>query len=149
MADGLLTVLGPGTTTAAIARVLGVEKTLLGFDAVQDGRLVGKDLDEAGILTILEREGPARIIVSPIGAQGFVIGRGTQVISPRVIRKVGIKNLIVAATPAKLANTPTLYIDTGDPDLDARFGDSIAVISGYRMAQRKSCTGFPPVTGKV
>ena len=142
MADGLLTFLGPGTTTATIARVLGVDKTLLGFDAVQGGRLVGKDLDEAGILAILKKDGPARIIVSPIGAQGFVIGRGTQVISPRVIRKVGVGNLIVAATPAKLANTPMLYIDTGDPDLDARFGDSIAVISGYRMAQRKKLFTF-------
>jgi predicted polyphosphate/ATP-dependent NAD kinase len=55
---------------------------------------------------------------------------------------VGVNNLIVAATPAKLANTPMLYIDTGDPDLDARFGDSIAVISGYRMAQRKQLFRF-------
>jgi len=137
MADGSLTVLGPGTTTAAIAHLLGIEKTLLGFDAIQDDRLTGKDLDETGILALLEKAGPARIIVSPIGAQGFIIGRGTQVISPEVIRRVGIKNLIVAATPGKLANTPVLYIDTGDPALDAQFGDSIAVISGYRMAQRK------------
>jgi predicted polyphosphate/ATP-dependent NAD kinase len=137
IADGSLTILGPGTTTAAIARHLGIGKTLLGFDAVKEGKIIGMDLDEAGILSILEKEGNARVIVSPIGAQGFVIGRGTQVISPAVIRKVGIKNLIVAATPAKLAGTPVLYIDTGDPVLDAQFGNTIAVISGYRIAQRK------------
>jgi predicted polyphosphate/ATP-dependent NAD kinase len=142
MADGMLTILGPGTTTAAIAHLLGIEKTLLGFDVVQGGKLTGRDLDERGILSILEKDGPARIIVSPIGAQGFVIGRGTQVISPGVIRRVGIKNIIIAATPAKLANTPLLYIDTGDPALNAQFGDSIAVISGYRMAQRKKLVHY-------
>jgi predicted polyphosphate/ATP-dependent NAD kinase len=137
MADGMLTILGPGTTTAAVAELLGIKKTLLGFDAVQGGTLTGRDLDEKGILSMLEEDVSARVIVSPIGAQGFVIGRGTQVISPEVIRRVGIKNFIVAATPGKLANTPVLYIDTGDPALDAQFGESIAVISGYRMAQRK------------
>jgi predicted polyphosphate/ATP-dependent NAD kinase len=142
MADGMLTILGPGTTTAAIAHLLGIQKTLLGFDAVEGGTLSGRDLDERGILSLLEKDGPARIIVSPIGAQGFVIGRGTQVISPGIIRRVGIKNLIVAATPAKLANTPVLYVDTGDPALDAQFGDSIAVISGYRMAQRKKIVHY-------
>jgi len=144
MADGMLTILGPGTTTAAIAHLLGLQKTLLGFDAVWGGKLVGTDLDEKGILGIIETKGPARVIVSPIGSQGFVIGRGTQVISPAVIRKVGIKNFIVAATPGKLESTPVLYIDTGDPDLDTQFGDSIAVISGYRMAQRKKLFRFSP-----
>ena len=78
-----------------------------------------------------------RIIVSPIGAQGFILGRGNQQISPAVIRKAGLQNLIVVATPHKLRETPSLYVDTGDPALDREFGESVQVISGYRIAQRK------------
>ena len=82
-----------------------------------------------------------RIIVSPIGAQGFVFGRGNQQLSADVIRRVGIHNIILAATPHKLRETPLLYIDTGDPALNETFGGSIQVVSGYRIAQRKN----PPV----
>ena len=57
--------------------------------------------------------------------------------SANLVRKIGIKNIIVIATPHKLAELPFLYVDSGDPDLDREFGDSIQVISGYRIAQRK------------
>ncbi|WP_054848542.1 NAD(+)/NADH kinase [Methanoculleus chikugoensis] len=75
----------------------------------------------------------------PIGAQGgFVLGRGNQQISPpAVLRRVGLSNLIVVATPAKLAATPLLYVDSGDAALDREVGDSLQVVSGYRIAQRK------------
>ena len=75
--------------------------------------------------------------MSPLGAQGSVLGRGTQQVSPAVIEKVGIDNIIVVATPYKLSQTPEVFIDTGDPDLDHRFGENILVVSGYRVAQRK------------
>ena len=97
---------------------------------------MGVDLNEAGILSLLEKHPAAKIVVSPIGAQGFVLGRGNQQFSPAVISRTGPENLIVIATPAKLSRTPSLYIDTGDPELNAAFGTSIAVISGYAMAQR-------------
>ena len=86
---------------------------------------------------LLDKSPDTRIILSPIGAQGFILGRGNQQISASLVRKIGIKNLIVIATPHKLAQTPHLYIDSGDAALDREFGDSIQVISGYRIAQRK------------
>lgn len=137
MREDTLYFLGAGTTTSAVADRLGLEHTLLGVDAVRSGVLVGRDLDESGMLALLKDHSPAKIIVSPIGAQGFILGRGNQQISPEVLRMVGIKNVIVVATPQKLERTPVLYIDSGDADLDSRFGDSILVISGYRMGQRK------------
>ncbi len=137
MRPGLLYILGPGTTTAAVAGHLGLEGTLLGFDAVQDGRLVGADLDERGILDLLGSAGEARLVLSVIGAQGFVLGRGTQVCSPAVLRRVGPEHVILLGTPGKLARTPELHIDTGDPDLDAAFGTHLQVITGYGTAQRK------------
>jgi predicted polyphosphate/ATP-dependent NAD kinase len=133
----VLTILGPGTTTAKIAEVLGIKKTLLGFDAIRGRELVAEDLNEKGILTLIKDEKKWRLVVSIIGSQGFILGRGTQQVSADIIRKTGIKNIIVVATPYKLSHTPVLYIDTGDPALNASFGDHIQVISGYRIAQRK------------
>ncbi len=137
MEDDALYILGAGTTTAEIARRLGVPKTLLGIDVVRNGRLVAQDANEGTLISLLEQTEKAKIVVSPIGAQGFVLGRGTQSISPEVIRRAGVANVIVVATPHKLAETRTLYLDTGEIALDRMFGDSILVISGYRMGQRR------------
>ena len=137
----ILYLLGPGSTTGVIARELGVEKTLLGFDAVRQGKLVGSDLNERGILELLSGEKKCRLVISIIGAQGSVIGRGTQQVSPEVLRKIGTENVIVVATPHKLSETPLLFFDTGNTELDEAFGDYVSVISGYGIAQRKRIGG--------
>jgi predicted polyphosphate/ATP-dependent NAD kinase len=129
--------LGAGTTTEAIAHRIGVQKTLLGVDAIKDGVLVAADVNEKTILDLAAQEKEIRIIISPIGAQGFILGRGNQQISARVVKIVGVKNIIIVATPHKLREIPLLYVDTGDPALDDAFGNSLQVISGYRIAQRK------------
>lgn len=138
MKPDTLYIMGAGTTTEAIAHRLGVEKTLLGVDIIQHSTLVARDVDEKTLLMLIGKEKNVRVIVSPIGAQGFVFGRGNQQISAEVLEKIGISGVIVVATPHKLRDTPLLYIDTGDPILDAAFGESIQVISGYRIAQRKA-----------
>ena len=132
-----LYIVGAGTTTEAIARRLGIKKTLLGVDAIRDRRRVAADCDEKTLLSLADKYPDTRVIVSPIGAQGFILGRGNQQISAALIRKIGIKKLIVIATPHKLAQIPYLYIDSGDTVLDREIGDSIQIISGYRIAQRK------------
>ncbi len=139
MLDGSLYILGAGTTIHKIAELLGLgaEKTLLGVDAVKNGKLVGKDLNERELLQLLKNEHQAKILVSPIGAQGFVFGRGNQQISAKVIEKVGVENVIVLATPHKLSETPFLLVDTGSEELDELLSGYMSVISGYRMAQRK------------
>ena len=137
MLPDTLYLLGAGTTTEAIAHRLGVKKTLLGVDAIKDGILVAADVNEKTILDLAGREKEVRIVISPIGAQGFILGRGNQQISARVIRRAGRTHIIVVATPHKLAELPELYIDSGEPALDIEFGSSIQVISGYRIAQRK------------
>ena len=91
-----------------------MEKTVLGFDAFLDGKLVATDLNEKDMLALLAEGKRARLVISIIGAQGSVLGRGTQQVSPHVIRKIGIENIIVVATPHKLSETPVLFLDTGD-----------------------------------
>ncbi len=137
MIPDVLYILGAGTTTESIAREIGVNKTLLGVDAIKNGKIVATDVDEKTLWALLEQEQEAKILISPIGAQGFILGRGNQQISARIVKQVGIGNIIVVATPHKLRETPQIYVDTGDPVLDAEFGDTVLVVSGYRMAQRK------------
>jgi predicted polyphosphate/ATP-dependent NAD kinase len=132
-----LFLLGPGSTVEHVAKRLGVEKTVLGVDALHGGRLVGRDLDEAGILKLLDRYPKAKLIVSPIGAQGFILGRGNLQLSPAVVRRIGVPNVIVGATPAKLNATPVLRVDTGDPALDREFAkrEYLFVVIGYRTSK--------------
>ncbi len=113
-------IVGPGTTTRIIGDLLETEKTLLGVDLFRDKKLIAKDVNEKKILTKIKEE-RAKIIVTPIGGQGFIFGRGNQQISPKVIWKVGIDNIIVVATKSKMENLKSLKVDTGDPSLDEEF----------------------------
>ena len=137
MKDGSAYIIGAGTTTSRIADILGLEKTLLGVDVVKDGRLMIRDASEQDLLKLLDRETRVMIIISPIGAQGFILGRGNQQISAEVIRGVGINNLIIISTPHKLAEIPYLLVDTGDEDLDESLAGMRQVVTGYRIAQMK------------
>ncbi len=129
-----LFILGPGSTLQAAAEEMGVQKTLLGVDAVLAGELVGRDLSEGDVLALLGRHPQCKLVLSPIGAQGFVLGRGNLQLSPSALRRIGTRNMIVAATPAKLARTPVLRFDTGDPSLDLELAARgyLPVIVGYR-----------------
>ena len=141
MRDGSLYILGAGTTIHKVAELLGLgaEKTLLGVDAVKDGKFVGTDLNEQGLLQLLEQEDKkVKLLVSPIGAQGFVFGRGNQQLSANVLEKVGVEHVIVLATPHKLSETPFLLVDTGSDTLDEQLSGYLSVVCGYRIAQRKA-----------
>ncbi len=126
-------ILGSGTTVRAIADVLGFEKTLLGVDICYHKQLIAKDVNENQILQIIAGK-KSKIVVSPIGNQGFIFGRGSLQISSKVIQQVGKENIIVIATRYKLSTLPRgfLRVDTRDKDLDTSLKDSyIRVIVDY------------------
>lgn len=126
-------VLGSGTTVKAIADKLGIKKTLLGVDVINKGKIVAIDVNEEQLLKIIEGK-KVKIIVSPIGGQGFIFGRGNQQISPEVIRKVGRDNIIVIATKNKLSSIGLgrpLLVDTGDDKVDKTLSGYMRVITGY------------------
>lgn len=131
MKPNTLYLLGPGSTIKAVADRLGINKTLLGVDAVYNGGLVGKDLTEGGILNLLKVYRDAKILLTPIGRQGFILGRGNQQLSPTVLRILGKSNIIVIATRSKVLDLKYLRVDTGDPELDKEFEGYIRVIVGY------------------
>jgi predicted polyphosphate/ATP-dependent NAD kinase len=134
---GTLFLLGPGSTVQAVGRALGIDKTLLGIDAVADSKIVGRDLADRQILDLLGRYPDRKLVLSPIGAQGFLLGRGNQPLSPAVIRGIGAENIIVVSTPAKLARTPLLRFDTGDTalDVDMISRKFFTVIIGYHRTR--------------
>jgi predicted polyphosphate/ATP-dependent NAD kinase len=117
MQAGWLYVLGPGTTTRAVAQRLGAPKTLTGVDVVSAEGLVAGDVSEEQILHLLEGR-PARLVVTPIGGQGFLFGRGNQPISAQVIRQTAGKHP-GGRHPGKLTRRRRpLLMDTGDLGLD-------------------------------
>ncbi|SHG13315.1 Predicted polyphosphate-or ATP-dependent NAD kinase [Microbulbifer donghaiensis] len=132
-----LYIVGPGSTTLAILDELGLAGTLLGVDLLRDGELVAADVSAPQIERALAaHDGPAKIILTAIGGQGHLIGRGNQQFSPQVLRAVGRDNLIVVATKTKvteLGGRP-LLVDSGDPELDEQWSGFIRVITGYRDA---------------
>ena len=148
MKEGWLYILGPGTTVRAIADELDIPKTLIGVDVVRivgdpggdDGEqrkaeLVLADANETQLLALLQetKSGQVQIVVTLIGGQGCLFGRGNQPISPKVLEQVGKENIVVVSTPEKLyslGNQP-LWVDTGDPTVDQMLCGYIQVVTGY------------------
>ena len=131
MKPDVIYIIGPGTTTRTIGDLLDAKKTLLGVDLFCDKKLIVKDVNEKQILENIKGK-TAQIIVTPIGGQGFIFGRGNQQISPEVIRQVGRDNIVVVAAEGKLRSLKSLRVDTGDPSLDDALRGYIKVITDYK-----------------
>ncbi|MBW2367965.1 MAG: ATP-NAD kinase family protein [Deltaproteobacteria bacterium] len=126
-------IIGPGTTTQPIMERLGLTSTLLGIDIVHSDRLVARDASEHRIIDVIKGKN-AWIVVTVIGGQGHLFGRGNQQLSPKVIRAVGKKNIVVIATKEKLVSLSgrPLLVDTGDEALNDELSGYIRVTTGYR-----------------
>ena len=126
-------ILGPGTTVKTLAELLGIKKTVLGVDLYQNGKVIN-DVNEKEILENVKDWKNTWIVVSPIGGQGMIFGRGNQQISPEIIRKVGKEHIIVLATKSKIQRLESgaLRVDTGDSEVDEMLKGYIKVITDYR-----------------
>lgn len=130
MDDDVIYFIGAGTTTAAISKRLNIDYTLLGIDAVLNKELIARDINSEQIKNFIN--GNNKIIVSPIGAQGFIFGRGNQQFTPEIIREVGKENIIIVATERKLSlSNNILRVDTGDAMLDRDLRGYRRVIVDY------------------
>jgi predicted polyphosphate/ATP-dependent NAD kinase len=130
-----LYVMGSGSTVAFIMAELGLPNTLLGIDVVLNGEVIATDATAPQLLQLLQqRQLPAQLIVTVIGGQGHIFGRGNQQLSPAVIRTIGMDNIRVVATKNKLQQLQQrpLVVDTGDPALDDELAGVIRVTTGYR-----------------
>ena len=135
--DKLMIIWGSGGTITRIGRHLGLELTLLGIDIYYNGEIFS-DLNEQQLLEKIEPYGGEKLLLlSPMGGQGFLIGRGNLQLSPNVLRAIGHESILGIATPSKLIGLNFLRIDTGDPELDLTFQEKrfIKLLQGYRTTR--------------
>lgn len=135
MAEGSVYLIGSGSTTAKVMERMGLKSALLGVDAVSGGKILASDMTESEIIGLLpryERE-DRYLVITPIGGQGHIFGRGNQQLSPKVLRMLPKKNIIVIAAPSKITQLfgKPLISDTGDSGLDALYGGYMPVAVGY------------------
>ncbi|GMM72771.1 ATP-NAD kinase family protein [Alteromonas gracilis] len=126
-------VMGSGSTVGAVMEFLGLDNTLLGVDVVKQGELVASDVTASELIT-LTQDKPTKVILTVIGGQGHILGRGNQQLSPAFIRQIGKQNMLVVATKQKLQalNGKPLRLDSSDAALDAELAGAFTVITGYK-----------------
>jgi predicted polyphosphate/ATP-dependent NAD kinase len=133
-------IIGPGTTMLAIKQALGSHGTLLGIDVFAHGTCIAADVDESCLWDLLPAS-PPRLVLGVIGQQGFLLGRGNQQLSPRILARLDRTNLTIVAAASKLAGLAgSLYVDTGDDALDTRLAGHIAVHTGRRRSMMMQIT---------
>ncbi|MHA1821494.1 MAG: ATP-NAD kinase family protein [Promethearchaeota archaeon] len=141
MEEDTLYLIGPGTTTKAIADLLKEKKTLLGVDLMHNKKIIKWDLNERDILEVLkeakEKKQKVKLIVTPIGHQGFIFGRGNLQISAEVLRELGLENIIIICTKYKLSTIPErkLRADTRNPEMDKEIKGYYRVLVDYGEIQ--------------
>lgn len=130
-----LTFVGAGSVCQAVKDQFWGKPTLLGVDAIQGSRITHMDLDDRQIGELVEAQlakgGKVRIVLSTIGGQGMLLGRGTQMFRPEMLKKIGWESLRVLAPPEKLLGLRALHVDTGDPDFDLTAPKHIRVVTGW------------------
>ena len=132
MDEDTLYIMGSGSTVEAIMEEMGLENTLLGVDLIKDQTLIAQDLTAAELLE-LTHEQNTKLVITLIGGQGHIFGRGNQQLSPALIRAIGKENIIVVATKTKLQalNGRPLICDTGDSELDDELTGYMKVTTGF------------------
>lgn len=126
-------VMGSGSTVEAIMQNLGLPNTLLGVDLVKAGELIGSDMTAEHLLAAVAEQ-PAKLVITLIGGQGHILGRGNQQLSPALVHQVGRENILLVASKSKLQALQgrPLLVDSGDTKLDKQLSGVITVITGYQ-----------------
>lgn len=132
MEDDVRYIMGSGSTVAAVMAELNLPNTLLGVDVVENGEVIASDVTAAELLKLVDGF-DCRLVITLIGGQGHIFGRGNQQLSPSVIRTVGREHICLLATKSKiqqLGGRP-LISDSGDPSLDQELQGMLRILCGY------------------
>ncbi|AWR97780.1 ATP-NAD kinase [Acidianus sulfidivorans JP7] len=126
--DNVYYILGPGSTVKKIEEKLGYKPNFLSTDVFLGNKIF---LQNANYIDLLQLTGELKLILTPIGRQGFILGRGNQEIGPEVIRKIGKNNIYIVSTKNKLNTIQCLRIDSGDEQIDRALAGIYTIIVGY------------------
>lgn len=132
MEDDCYYLIGAGSTTSALKKLLASESTVLGVDLVYKKKIVARDLSEYEILEKIKGQ-KVKLIVTPIGGQGFLFGRGNQQLSSHVLQEISKENIIIVATESKIVglSRKELQFYTGDDEIDKKIEGYYRVITSY------------------
>jgi len=138
MDNETLYIIGCGTTPKAIMDELHLPNTLLGVDVVLGREVIAMDVSALCLESLLLEQyphHPAKLLITAIGGQGHIIGRGNQQISAKVLRRITQQNTVVLITPSKLAELVhrPLLMDSGDALLDREWAGLMTVHTGYQQ----------------
>jgi predicted polyphosphate/ATP-dependent NAD kinase len=111
---------------------LGIKNTLLGVDVIQNKHLIASDVTAKELLA-LTANNSCKLVLTLIGGQGHIIGRGNQQLSADFLKKLGKDNVLLVATKSKINNLSgrALIVDSGDPSVDQQLSGLISIITGY------------------
>lgn len=131
--DDYYYVMGSGSTVDAIMQYAGIDNTLLGVDIVFKGQLVASDVTAEQLLNITANKA-VKLVITLIGGQGHILGRGNQQLSPAFMKQLTKQDILLVATKAKLQGLGKhgLISDSGDHELDTSMAGPMPVITGYR-----------------
>jgi predicted polyphosphate/ATP-dependent NAD kinase len=135
LSEDRLYLFGPGRSAKLVLTEIGAidsNHSLAGVDALYNGTLIGKDLDEKSILKLIETysaKSDPFIFLGVVGGQGFLLGRGNQQLSLEVMSRIGAMNTFVMASASKMNGTvPTrLYVDFDEGPTAKVFADYVQV----------------------
>lgn len=132
MEEDVYYIIGSGSTTARIMEELELEGTVLGVDIIKNKKLVQKDVNEQEIIDIIQGQ-PARLVVTPMGGQGYIFGRGNQQLSAKVLSHLDKEDVSIVASAQKMQGLKSnpLLIYTGDDQIDEKFSGYYRVIIAY------------------
>ena len=83
-------------------------------------------------MEIIKKHGKTKIILTPIGGNGFIFGRASKQFTPEVLKLIDKKDVIVVATEDKISRLECLRVDTGDTETDNKLKGHVKVITGYK-----------------
>jgi predicted polyphosphate/ATP-dependent NAD kinase len=136
--EAQLYIIGSGSTTAFIMEELGEKNTLLGVDVMCEQAVIANDVTESELWLYIQKakqqQQTVKLVITLIGGQGHIFGRGNQQLSPRIIRSIGKEHIIIVATKTKLTalDARPLIADTGDSELDQQLSGYLQITTGYK-----------------
>ncbi len=130
LGDWDLLILGPGSTVKFVAEKMGLKKSITGVDAYSRGT-EWLNVDVKQMEEIVSSHSKIKVIVTPIGGTGVLLGRGNVQLTP-ALRRIDKSDLIIVATPDKVEGVDHLIVDLDEEEVNEKFRGYARVITGYR-----------------